>query len=107
MARASRTFSSCVYATIFDIQARSAPAENILPAPERIATRAGPAAVTDSAHAVISAINSSLKALRTSGRLSVTRTTAPSGWISSDIHANAPTAAARRHQGTKSERLEN
>src|SRR5215210_9540621 len=80
IAIASRSLSSREYATILDIHARSAPAQNAFPAPDRTATRA-PLEATVAAHADNSAITSSLKALRTSGRLRTTRTTGPSDVI--------------------------
>jgi hypothetical protein len=78
IARASRTFSSCVYDTIFDIHVRSAPAQNSLPAPPRTTQRTLRSFAVDSAQRVSSSMTCSLKALRTSGRLSVRYSTAPS-----------------------------
>src|ERR1051326_915416 len=101
IARASRMFSPRDYPTIFDIHVRSAPAENTFPAPANTATRGASGrlapAATDSAHDVNWAISSSLKALRTSGRLRVTRTTGPSVSMSSVIMLHGPRGASRLH----------
>src|SRR4029453_2771420 len=76
IARASRTFSSCEYATIFDIQVRSAPAENTFPSPRSTATRT-PGGSGARAHAARSPTRCSSKAFRASGRLRETATPGP------------------------------
>src|ERR1051326_380701 len=70
----SRTFSSRVYATMRDIQLRSAPAQKFAPLPRRTTARAVERS-RPSKSSMASAISSSLKALWTSGRFSVTVTT--------------------------------
>src|SRR5687767_4735508 len=75
--RASARFSSRVYPAMRDIHCRSAPAQNDDPAPRSTTTRIDPSVGTVAAHDDKSRMRSSLKALRTSGRLSVTVVTAP------------------------------
>src|SRR6185295_13184836 len=77
-AAASRMFSSSENATVFAIQLMSAPAQNDLPAPLNTTARTSGSLWIVDAHAVSSAISSSLNALRTSGRFSETYSTGPS-----------------------------
>jgi hypothetical protein len=79
---ASFRFSSKSISPIRFIQLRSAPAQNTFPRPASTTARtAGSASSTPNA-AVSSAIMVSLKALRTSGRLSQSTATPCSTWIS-------------------------
>jgi hypothetical protein len=66
-ALASRTLSSCVYASAFAIHAMSAPAEKTLPAPPDHRERDVVIGIDGGAQGVSSAIICSLNALRTSG----------------------------------------
>ncbi len=75
--RASARFSSCENPSILPIHCTSAPALNTVPDPRMTTARMEPSAGTLAANAVSCSIMSSLKALRTSGRLSVTVVTVP------------------------------
>src|SRR5580765_7330209 len=83
--RASAMFSSREKPIMRDIHCTSAPAEKTVPAPRRTTARTEPSAGTDVANAVRSAIMSSLNALRTSGRLSVTVVMGPDSMSSAGI----------------------
>jgi hypothetical protein len=70
----SRTFSSRVYETMRDIQFRSAPAQNVFPAPCSTIARADAVSMFEKM-SIASAISSSLNALWTPGRLRETLST--------------------------------
>jgi hypothetical protein len=99
MAVASRRFSDSEYATLFDIQAASAPAQKLLPAPAsttaRTSCRADASAVA-AAHCASSEMTCSLKALRTSGRLRVRYSTAPSRLVRRYVYDMS--GSSRRHE---------
>ena len=77
-ASASRRFSALVYSAVLAIHERSPPAENTRPAPRSTAARTPRSACRETAHSESSSTIASLKALRTSGRLSVRCSTDPS-----------------------------
>src|SRR5216684_2051795 len=81
-ATASLRFSSKSSSPILFIQFRSAPAQNTLPRPASTTARTAGSRSSSPKAAVSSAIIVSLKALRTSGRLSQRTATPRPAWIS-------------------------
>src|SRR5438067_3422731 len=80
----SRTLSSRVYATMRDIQFKSAPAQKFGPPLRSTTARADALEPIEPKRSIASEISSSLKALWTSGRFSVTKTT-PSASSTSSV----------------------
>src|SRR5438105_7181607 len=87
---ASARFCSQVKSAIWRIHARSAPAQNALPWPPSTIARSEASAPSVVKASPSSAITASLKALRTSGRLSQTRATPPSRSICKAVVIGAP-----------------
>src|SRR3989475_1348839 len=89
-ATASLRFSSMPSSPIFFIQLRSAPAQNTLPRPASTTARTAASASSSAKDVLSSVIMASLKALRTSGRLSQSTATPWPCWISIVLYSIFP-----------------